>query len=365
MIFSVTDNATDSLDYALDFYSKYIEGHKNWDIDDFDREYFSFLKLSVLFIHHTAELLMKKALSDINELLICENLSDNIILDIYAFKVKNNSKTRVINHILGENCNIKTIDYKTLVNRFSRIFSLSEDLSVALNYLGKYRNKIAHLGIEMPLEYYKIISSINGSLKVISDTIYNIKDLTINTGDPIYEIYEYIEDIIELGQSVEEELWSEYYFDNFRILNSYLDDLLNDLDFQNYLTRNSYGINIEKGNYIDSNNFSIIFNNTKENASFTIYIKNKPFSDISIFHDEEGYVFSVLDQKKFLEKDHKCKCFYSYKIPVYPTDNEFEECKFWVDDRSENRCNLYEFNYLNLVNCLKRAVEFYLIKLEE
>lgn len=321
-------------------------------------EYFSFLKMSVFLTHNAAELLMKEALSNVNELLIYENLSDSTILGIYAFKVKNNSKTRLINHMLGENCNVKTIDYNTLVNRFSKIYNLLEDLSVALNYLGKYRNKIAHLGIEMPIEYYKVISAINGSLKVIRNTIYSIKYLDVKTDNPIYELFDYIDDIIELGQSVEEEVWSSYYSDNFIILTSYLDDLFKDLDFQDYLTSNSYQINIEKGKFIDSYNFRIVLKNIRKNMSFEIYIKNKPFSDVSIFLDEEGYVFSVLDQKCFLDKGKNSRCFYCYKTPAYTSNDEFEEDEFWKNDKRENKCNLYEFNYLNLVNCLKQAMEW-------
>ena len=358
MQFGVMDNARDSLIHALDYYTKYIEGHKNWTDDDIYMEYFSFLKMSVLLTHHAIELFMKISLSEVNELFIYENLSDNLILDIHAFKVKNKSKTPLIGSVLSENCNVKTIDYNTLVIRFSRIFNLSKDLSVALNYLGDYRNKIAHLGIEMPMEYYKVISAINGALKVIKDKTYNTLNLTIKMDDPIYEFYDYIDYVIEMGQSVEEEVWSTYYSNNFIILNNHLDDLISDLEFKDYLKDNSYEINIKKGKFIDSSYFSIDFNNTEENLSFTIDIKNKPFSDVSIFFDDEGYVFAVLDQKDFLYNENHRKCFYCYKSPAYQSDDEFEEHEFWKDDRREKKCNLYEFNYIYLVKCLKQAVEW-------
>ena len=259
--------------------------------------------------------------------------------------------------MLGENCDVKTIDYKTLVYRFSRIFKLQKDDTEALDYLGRYRNKIAHLGLEMPMEYYKIISAINGTLKVIIGTIYNNLNYTITTDNPIYDIYDYIENIIEIGKYVEEEVWTAFYSANFIIVNSYIDALIIDFGFQNYLKSNGYEINITKGKCIDSSSFEIDFNNVKEDLSFTIYIKNKPFKNVSIFLDEDGYVYSVLDQKESLVTDHN-RSFYCYKTPTYPLDDEFEDCDFWKNDRKDNKCNFYEFSYENLVNSFKRAVEW-------
>ena len=82
MNFNIIDNAVDSLNYALDYYTKYLDGHKNWNTDDFDMDYYSFLKMSLLLTHHATELLMKKVLLNVDELLIYDNLSDNKILDI-------------------------------------------------------------------------------------------------------------------------------------------------------------------------------------------------------------------------------------------------------------------------------------------
>ena len=192
MRFKLLDNAIDTLRFGLDFYWKYLQLE-----DKYNEENPGYLKMAVICIQNSLELFIKKILSNYNELLIYDDLSNKKLLEIFMIN-KNEYKNMPLDYFIINQTKIHTIDYTNLISRFRIICELNEFQYNTLENIGQLRNKITHFGIDKVMDFHEVIVTINNSLDLISELIYDElktgKD-EIHILDPIYEV---ILDILEI-----------------------------------------------------------------------------------------------------------------------------------------------------------------------
>lgn len=357
MYINITDNAIDSLNSALKYYNCFLDVEDNFSIENFDRNQFTNLKMTLVMTHNAIELFMKKVLSDINDLLIYSDLSDIDLLTKYSYKIKTSSKRNLVDMVLGESSKTKTISYEALSTRFGIIFDLPNEDKSSLHFLGVYRNKVMHLGIDMVLEYYKIIVAINGALKIIRNTIFDKISVPKDDTEIILELYHFIGEILEIALDYEEDIWASKYSDDFITLNNYLDSILINKDFQEFISLKGYKLSIIRRD-IDSSRINLDFENEVEDLSIGIQLYNNPYYEVSIFMDEQGPVYFVWDHLIYSLDNMDNKSFYKYKSPRYFLDGESEDQEFWKEDKKNKDYNLVEFNYDNFLEGLKGVINW-------
>jgi hypothetical protein len=163
--FELLDNGLDSLKFGLDFYSKFL-----YLEDKYDEENPGFLKMSVICIQNAIELFIKKILSNYNELLIYKDISNEKLLEIYAYKLNNHFKTPLDYHLIND-IDIITVDYSKLVDRFAIMCNLKSSETKTLYDLGRLRNKLTHFGLDKMIDFYEVLVVINNSIDIITEVI--------------------------------------------------------------------------------------------------------------------------------------------------------------------------------------------------
>ncbi|HBG1028230.1 TPA: hypothetical protein KPG21_003055, partial [Clostridioides difficile] len=140
MKLKMIDNAIDSLKLVMEYFYDY-------NINNKSKKDNTRLKLTIIFLHNSIELLLKSILINKNELLIYENLPSNK-LDEYN-KIKNSSnKTLSLDEFLIKKEGIKTINYTKLINTYCNTFNADKKTKIVLFNLGKLRNSVTHFGID-------------------------------------------------------------------------------------------------------------------------------------------------------------------------------------------------------------------------
>lgn len=133
MELGLLENAADSLRNGIGFYKRYIRVNNPYETG------YSFLKSAVIFIHHASELILKRVLSDINELLIVSNIQGEDFLEFYKNILDNRNenerftKTPIFYFLSGES-DIKTIEYFNMIDKFGHICGLNKEEKNSLLY---------------------------------------------------------------------------------------------------------------------------------------------------------------------------------------------------------------------------------------
>lgn len=353
MHIELEENALDSLKYGLEYYEKFLNL-----VDKYRTDNPTYLKMALIMIHNSVELFIKKALSNINELLIYSDLSNEKFLEIYSRRIESDIEISLDEFMTGDEYSIHTVDYTTLIKRFKTICGLNSKEFINLDWLGKYRNKVNHFGIDMTIEYNRILTVINNALDLLTGVIY--KHLISNKqGNIILDsVYEQILDLLEIGQYEEEAAWAAYYSDNFVEINSYIQELENDIDFKKLLKEKNYKLEIEQGSYSDSSWVFINFINEIEEKSEYISIKNDLFYNVTLFVGEsiDGPIYFVLDHNEYLISEEDAKCFYIYNKPTFIENIAEQSSKFWESHIRNKLCYKVEFNYEQFIRGLNKIL---------
>ena len=95
-------------------------------------------------------------MSDVNELLIYTNLSDESLLQCIKSKLKYEDSISLDYYLIETDCDVKTIDYTVCINRLRNIFDIEKFYDDLLN-IGKIRNKIIHFGINKSIDFHTVL----------------------------------------------------------------------------------------------------------------------------------------------------------------------------------------------------------------
>lgn len=166
--FQLLDNGVDSLNMGLDFFDKYLQFNESLNREGVNNKN-SYLKLAVICVQNTIEILTKVILSSYNELLIYTDMDKMVVL---LGEYKNSDMfEHFYDYLIENDKNVKTIDYSLCIERLNKIYpeKITEIIASDLINIGYERNKLTHFGVSKQLDYHKLIGLICRVLTTIHD----------------------------------------------------------------------------------------------------------------------------------------------------------------------------------------------------
>lgn len=335
MKLKMIDNAIDSLKLVMEYFYDYNISNKS-EKDN------TRLKLTIIFLHNSIELLLKSILINKNELLIYENLPSNK-LDEYN-KIKNSSnKTLSLDEFLIKKEGIKTINYTKLINTYCNTFDADKKTKIVLFNLGKLRNSVTHFGIDKSDDFEDMLITIYESINIILYVLYE-KLVEIND----YFEYSDVIDILEplVGDWEESIMYSHIniYGNKITKITDILNDILFSPKFNTFLETNDITFKTNKKELL---NHDIYINFKHNDTSLNITNYYNPFHKCILLEDIEGVIYFVIDCEKGL--------FYCYNEDVeYKRDPELY--KQWEIDEKNNKCKKKKFTRENFEEELQKLL---------
>lgn len=316
----VKDNAINSLEVGLRFYSKFLDKLNDIDIS---LSHFGNLKFSVISMHNSIELFTKAILLDINEFLVfkTEVETDDVLCKLlrrqYCDKRK---KAHIAYHAVFSENSYKTIEYEKCITLLHKIFhdKLSNSNYKTLKDLSEYRNALTHLGYASTYEWYKILIVLNNSLELLLG-FYNenlIESSKYFTKKVIKNILVVLckskQNIRDIWMASRENILNEVnckldaFFDNSLVsINSIEEDkeygFYEKIKFV-YMEKDTKRDVIWEFVYSYFNNSIIIVDTNK----FIVGILNLDDKYIKYSHDEEGFPDELKDVYIFVPKEKLC-----------------------------------------------------------
>lgn len=340
MKFKLVDNAVDSLTTFIEFYRKKTKGTK---------EYNKYLKLSIMMLHNSIELLIKSILVKENELIIYKDLKDDAIIDA----LKQKKKHQKIEDYLIRSEKVKTIDYQTCVEYYCKLYDIDNKYKNVLNNLGYLRNSIMHLGIDKSCgsQYYEIYNTIYETINVITNIMYPLLP-------PLHKAFKYnyisdfLDDFLEIARANEWEMFTEKNERFIYNIDIMLKDIFDSKSFNDFLKINNLRIEYETYD-IDNLNIMINILDNKNQIIEEFYSDLSFYNNIILFGTDWGGINILIS----LNENN----IYLYNKEVkFEIDEELNQ--FWKSDLSNQKCIRKKFNKSNLeefmISKIKDSLEY-------
>lgn len=298
MKLNLLKNGLNSLEFGLEYYLKYLRVS-----NQYDERNSGLIKLAVICIQNSVEILFKKILSDSNELLIYKNLSDFELLESLSQKLNSSYKRSLDDILMTSDSDIRTIEYSECIERAKVIFKIEDKDSLVLKKMGYIRNKVTHFGIERAIDFHDVIGIVNRTLDFITEFFYPRLQKGSEEYHPMDYLYESLLDAIEIGQEVEEEIWGAFFYSEFEYLNKIIRTLEDDNDFREFLEKHSIEYELEIGKHIDERIFQI--NLSTKDDIVEIYSHNLPELNLTILSNQSNEILAIIDQAQNASTNQK------------------------------------------------------------
>ncbi len=326
MKFKLIDNAVDSLTTFIEFYKKETKNTK---------EYNKYLKLSIMMLHNSVELLIKSILVKENELIIYKDLKDDAIINA----LKQKKKHQKIEDYLIKNEKVKTIDYQTCVEYYCKLYDIDNKYKNVLNNLGFLRNSIMHLGIDKSSgkNYYDIHNTLYETINIITNIMYPQLP-PLHKAFKYNDISDFLDDFLEVARFNEQEMFTEkneLFIYNFDLM---LKDIFNSDKFKDFLKINNLMVEYEM---YDIDDFNIMINilNNKNQIIEQFYNDLSFYNNIILLNTDWGGINILIS----LNENN----IYLYNEDVKFEINE-ELDQFWKYDLDNKKCTRKKYNKNNL-----------------
>lgn len=373
--FLLCENAISSFFIAKrHFVEFYYENHKIAS----EVEYNEHIKIALIFLENSVELLLKVLLAADDPTSIYKNPDSEVVL-----KAKQNAThSKRLEDILIAEDGFKTITYSCAVKKYVKRFKQPEKVREILDALGRKRNAITHFGLNENGEYSEIIACFINTFDVIYNYLYPqlIKLDGIGkyfTDDDLYNISYYGNIELLLGEDsiytnivdfLDELLGTahEYIF-KLRLKNkdyslknfiSILHAVPKDINFLKFCEKNH--VKIESANVLTLSTIEINFYKTTYSNDIPIHWTYSTFYNTSYFCNES------VSNGKFFCVDHNTNKIYYYKHSetyYVPSDNKEKEFNFQRDVK-KGICTELDLNKNNLCKIFAQQIKDIVQKIE-
>lgn len=322
MQFDLLNNAVDSLKSGIGFYKKYI------NVKDHYESGFGYLKSTVIYLHHATELIIKRLLSEINELLIISDINEKGFLELYteiiSLREIYNRKKRPIYYYLSGERNIHTINYSSAVDKYCQLNKLKyEDRNYLIN-IGIYRNRLMHIGIDKAIDFCDVLICINGTLQLLKTLLPKITPYYKDEKKCLSGVDDRIEDVLIKAQPLAKKYWETYWNECFEDMENCFNDLEKDEKFCSFLVKNKLRMNIECEEYYPSTSFKFIFYNLNSDVKYEVVTENIEKYSATIFKSiTEEKIWAIYEHKYIQDHDNKTTNFVILKESPENIDGMF------------------------------------------
>ncbi len=347
------ENAVDSLKFGKEFYRRYFElGDNKYNSDTIP----GYLKMVVLSFQHCIELFNKKMLMEIDPKLIINKESQADYDKAKESCNERNIKFNIESFILSESFNFKTIDYTQTIKRVDDHFNLDKEEKRILMDLGNLRNRLAHFGLDVTLDFYRVLITINETIRLILENYYG--KLKKSSRQIEYYYKDEFEDLLALleeGERIENEAWAVSYSDNFMVINYTFSSLLSDKTFQQEIGELGFYIDVELGEYSDSDTLKIKISGEEGTLLKELHTINIPRMDVTLLKEvgHNDIILLVINHHSLLlEASVDCFKYYNFRGFNKPLNIK---TSFWEyhATRKQGRCEKVKFSEETLQEQMK------------
>jgi len=340
MKLKLVDNAVDSIQITMDLFRKHI-----YCLDKYKNRY---LKMTIIYLHNSIELLFKALLIQKDEMLIYKDRTKVTMEKAKAEVVLDGSIS--LDEYLIKNLNVQTITYSELIDEYVKHFHCSEKACNVIKLLGKYRNAVTHFGIDKDDDVDKIFNVIYETFGFI---LYELYDEIVN----IHDYFEYndvidnLESWYEAGITVQQELCCKNPNRKIKQSAYMLKNVVNSSKFKNFIGEKHIQIDEGYTNY-DNNDIYLKFSNAS-NLYVEIHTSYKPYYNLTFFEDYYGYVLFVVD--------HYNEIIYFFNEEVEDESYYFDELKLIEEQINKGNCIKKPLTENNMRNKIIEKVKLELI----
>lgn len=348
------DNAIDSFQWSLRHLRSFLEKDNKFEDPDMSTTY---LKQAIISLNTALELFFKAKVSDINPLLIYDNITTNNIpaevLEYYA-KFNNGEIEEPLYNYIIKDSNLHTIDYTKCIELYCALYSIPIGRKEDFYVLNNIRNKLVHLGINNQSEYYILAGKIVNILLFIQYDI--LKNLDYDS-DCIQQICCDILDIEFTLSSLEDGIWADIKKTKIEIICNQIDKCFNSKEISDYMVeKNVIG---DFGLTLDMQFSYACFTIKKDGQEHEVVnIYSSPQEDSLVVCDadeKDGPVYAVIT----LSKEDIPKKFYlansDYGIEVKDFCNQAE---FWKNKPYNNSFSYVPYGKEKIIQMIKQIINF-------
>lgn len=207
MYLNIKDNAFEFIESTTNHLDWILDNDPYYELEETTR----YLKHLILSLSSASELLIKIYLSDINELLIYENVNEKV-LNYY----KSNNEMSLYDYIVYKDIDVETSNFKTCIDKLFFVTDLPLKYKKSLNNLRILRNKFIHFGINSNEEYYKLLFVIRNVYELLTNCEpFNKILIDYISDDPTKDLEIYSNYSLEV---VIDKLWAEKYNPEIQVI---------------------------------------------------------------------------------------------------------------------------------------------------
>ncbi|MGG1942869.1 hypothetical protein ABFY57_24645 [Paenibacillus polymyxa] len=348
MKFNLFDNGINSLISGIEFYDKYLNSN-----DLFNQSGYGDLKLAVICIHNSVEILMKYLLSKQNELLIYNDLASRDLLEVIKLNNENNYKAPLHYMVNSRDISVQTITYNEAINRLKVFIEIRENDVMSLKLINTLRNKITHFGIYREIDFYEVIGVVNNTVEFITNTLYPIFSEDKCEFYNIQNVFNKVMEIVDFGRYQEHEYWSAFYSFEFEYLGDIVKNFINDTEIKNYLDQRELCITTEDGiGYNDFITLAVFGNEDYEDFFMKLESINYPGLNITLIKDDNDMIIACIDHYYNLTNEDNKKILESNK-PFNITEEEL----IFDSSKKQKKFNDKKYDYKSVKSILLRTID--------
>lgn len=366
MIFTLPENAISSLHIAIenfkDFY--YSDRAEKLNITERDEK----IKIALVFLENTIELLLKSVLVTIDETCIYKDPHSKRIKEAQALVNDENT----LADVLLQKSNFHTIDYHDVMKKYMESTSQNNDkVEKVLLHLSNIRNAITHFGIEI-VDYDEIVLTFINTFDVIYNYLYDDFMAIDSVGE-----YFTSDDVVV--NTIHGNKWLVAEDGTYNNILDFLDELLIDhndyifalrannpktkiLEFETLMLE---AITDKKFDWLlktynaevslcvdDIVNKDLSFDIDMQKVSISVISRYSAYYNATIFQDDVGNIqFIVLHNEGVL---------YVYNNDItYPSPTDPENNRQWIEDERNGDCVKYNLSKRNLIKVFNMIFERY------
>lgn len=362
MKFSPAINAFSSLSIAIDNFKKFY-----CNDEMIQSKFEEFVKIGIVFLENSIELMLKAILSTENELIIFKEPDCKTIQKAKELVNEDNSLYDVL---INNKVDVQTISYSETVKIYNQKYHNSEKLKIILNKLGLYRNRFTHFGIEFS-NYDEIVCIFINSFDIIYNYLYpqlialdeigiyftsdDILVDTIHGTKPLLDEnmnYNNIVDFFDELLSDDNEYLFQLCYRNpnncIQEFERYFCDAINDKKMKYVLSKNNVELISEESDYY-YNGYNFDFTLTKEPEETQVLYRYLPYYNAIIYNDEGGMLLLVVlfDKKQI---------FIYEKETHYPEFDEPDRDYQWEKDFENGLCKKMVLSKNNLIKAIETII---------
>lgn len=351
------DNAIDSLEWALRHLTSFLKKDVQFNNPEKSTTY---LKQTILCLNSALELFFKAKISDINPILIYDNLCtkdmNKEILEYYCKRQLEEINAPLYDYIV-EKTEIHTIEYSKCIDLFCMLYSVGEGDKKNFIEINQIRNNIMHLGVKSREEYYKLAGQLAEILFFLQ---YNLLR-TINFKKR--KLKKMCSDMCVLEHtlsSLEDNIWVRINIKKVEYVCKELERAFNDVKVQRYLS--DKGISAEFGLTLDAEfMYSVIYMNYEDIEVNIAAVYSSGAKDALIICDEwskDGPIYAVIELNVIDIGDNERNKFYlSYDKKGTIIENYEQQGEFWKEGKYRSKFAKVPFGKTKKIELMMKIID--------